>query len=146
MIDYMPFRKEHLPLIRLQPAQIDEAPCLLVQEYAARLEREVAFSGWSGSDLLAIAGFLRVNDHRAIMFSLLDERAGRHFVSIVRFGRWMIQTYFETGVKRIEAYTRPDHAEGHRFLRMLGFKCDCMLLECFNETGQDVSLYSQVRR
>lgn len=147
-IRFVPLRVEHVPLVRLQGAQQYLHDLTYNSDYARNLAQPgLSWTALDGGYVLGCGGYLPQNRGRAICWTLLSDDIGpRSFIKIHRFVKWLTdQTQRDERFRRLEATVLHDHEEGHRWMRLLGFK-HRTILECYDELGQDYDLYDRVRR
>lgn len=140
----VPFKAEHLAKLHLQPAQ-KYMSNIIDEEYAKVLEGENvhSFSLLDGGLVLACGGVAPMWHGRAIAWMIIaGEAAGFKFLNVHK----AILRFFETCyINRIEATVDCDFEQGHRWMRMLGFKMEAERMKGYRPDGGDCALYARVR-
>lgn len=116
----VPFEKWHLGILELQVAQ-QNAP--LEEGHGDMLEK--AGNAWSMIDESGIciisAGIIDMGFSRGQGWALVSKQAAPHLARITKEIRKRIDTF---NFNRIEIVVNRDFKEGHRWAKMLGFKCE----------------------
>lgn len=111
--------------------------------HAKSLEAEVSFTALGEDGVpIACAGIIEVGPGRAMVWSYLGALIGREFLLIHRAVKRFIDL---AQYRRIEATTDVEFAEGHRWLRMLGFECEAPKMKSYTIDGRDAALYAKVK-
>lgn len=133
----VPFHAEHLAGLRLQAAQAS-AP-LVTPEQAERLGH--AYTALIDGEPVACAGLYELWPGRALAWAYMGAGCGREFLALHR----TVRRHLEAATwRRVEAYVEVGFANGHRWVKALGFQFDG-LLRGFMPDGADMALYSRVR-
>ncbi len=140
-MNIVPFQAEHLLKLQLQQGQAYSEPWITA-EYARMLEGEFAFAGLVDDQVMAVAGITKLWENRAIVWSFVDHRAGPHFGAIHRAALRILEL---APYARIEADTPCEFAQGHRWLRMLGFQMEAERMRAYRPDGGDSALYARVK-
>ena len=74
--------------------------------------------------------------------SLMDQEAGAHFVALTKAAKRILGSM---PYRRLEADVACDFAQGHRWLRMLGFTMEAPRMVAYLPDGTDSALYARVR-
>lgn len=136
------FKAEHLKRLRLQIGQ-GWAEQYLTDEYAEALERDTqAFTCFVGDRIIGCCGWLEFGPHRALLWSFIDESAGRHMVALHRSVKLFLDA---APYKRIEAEVDVEFEAGHRWIKMLGFECEAPRLRAHRPDGGDSALYARIK-
>jgi RimJ/RimL family protein N-acetyltransferase len=140
-MDVVPFETVHLETIMLQPAQ-QHFFSYFNSEYAEALKLSgPAFTGIHEGCILGCAGLVKQWENRAIAWALLSSDIGNEFVRIHRaVDRFLNLTDFD----RVEAHVDADFEQGHRWIKMLGFKEEGYMKR-FNPNGGDAVLYARLK-
>ena len=141
MIEIIPARPEMADVMRVQNAQRVSGMQMTRESLAQCIAAGPAFACVDGS-ILAIGGINPVWHQRAVAWGLLSDSIGASMTPVHRAVLRGLDGLFVT--KRVEAYVALDHAEGFRWMRLLGFQQEGMM-RCFHE-GQDFALFSRIRR
>lgn len=135
------FQPEHLRRICLQPHQAILSSEIAKPEYGpALVEAGPCYSAVDGDNVLACAGFYPQWTGRAIVWALLSETAGRHFV---RIHRAVLRSFELHPFRRIETAVAAGFPEGDRWATMLGFQREG-LMRAYLPDGGDAHLYARV--
>ena len=104
-------------------------------------ERGLAWTAEHDHRILAIAGVEPQWENRATAFALIAESAGEHFKAI----HSAVSDFLNTApFRRIEATVDVGFAQGHRWIKMLGFELEGYL-RAYRPDGADMLLYARVR-
>jgi hypothetical protein len=141
MIEIQPFKKKHLHMLNLQPAQ-ERFFLYFDFEYAEVLETAgPSFSAVRGESVLASAGLIKQWDNRAIAWGLIGAELGNDFIKVHRaVDRFLNMSDFN----RIEAYVDTTFGQGHRWIKKLGFEYEGTMRQ-FNPDGSDACLYARLK-
>jgi hypothetical protein len=140
-MNVVPFKAEHLMDLQLQLAQQGIAP-FISADYAKAIEGPYAFTGMVDGRVIAVGWVAEIWSGRAMACSLIDQRAGVHFVAIHKAARRVLDS---VPWRRVEADTPCGFEQGHRWLRMLGFECEAERMRTYLPDGTDSALYARVR-
>ena len=136
----IPYQNEHLQLIHLQSAQ-SYFETIIDHAYAMQLEKHESFTVMVEGKIIACCGVVRPWTGRACAWALLAKDAGAHFVALHRAAKG----YFDLCAdRRIEALTDSDFLQGHRWLKMLGFRREGQM-QYYTPDGRHVDLYARVK-
>lgn len=91
---------------------------------------------------VCIAGLFKVWEGRSILWSLISKEAGPDMWYIIQCAKRLMDNF---GEKRIEATVDCNFKNGHRFIKILGFKCEAERMIGFEPDGRDCSLYAKVK-
>lgn len=137
----VPYEPKHMHALHVQSAQLYTlgwAPA----DHAEMLARFPAYTALDGDEVLVCAGVLEIWAGRAAAWAFLSENIGTRMTSVHR----AVRRYFELlDYRRIEAEVATDFPEGHRWVRMLGFKLECPRMRGYFPDGSDASLYVKVK-
>lgn len=138
----LPFKAEHLLGMQLQRAQDGSKP-FITEEYAKMLEGQFAFTAVTDDEeVVAVGGVTELWANRALAWTFIDSRAGKHFVALHKIVRDLLDII---PYRRVEAETSCDFEPGHRWLKMLGFQMEAERMRAFQVDGGDSSLYARVK-
>lgn len=101
-----------------------------------------AFAVVCHGETMCIAGLVKVWDGRSILWSLMSRNVGKNMWFIVKAARNLIDLF---GEKRVEATVDCDFKNGHRFMRLLGFRCEAERMVGFEPGDRDCSLYARIK-
>jgi RimJ/RimL family protein N-acetyltransferase len=137
----VPYKAEHLTMLRAQEAQAYLGQ-FMDDNYARALEQTLSWTGFADGRVIGCFGVCEIWTNRALLWSYMDQSAGRHLVSIHR----AVKRYLDVApYRRIEAEVDCEFEAGHRWLRMLGFTMECERMRCFRVDGGDSALYAKVK-
>jgi hypothetical protein len=138
----VPFKAEHLLGMQLQRSQSGSKP-FITEEYARMLEGQFAFTALDDDgEVVAVGGLAELWEQRALAWSFIDSRAGKHFVALHKLVRDFLDM---APYRRIEAETSCGFGPGHRWLKMLGFQMEAERMRAFQVDGGDSALYARVK-
>ncbi len=141
-MNVVPFKAEHLLSMQLQRSQNGLKP-FITEEYAHMLEGQFAFTAVSDDDeVVAVGGVTELWENRALAWTFIDSRAGKHFVALHKIVKDLLDI---VPYRRIEAETSCGFTPGHRWLRMLGFQLEAECMKAFQPDGGDSALYAKVK-
>lgn len=136
-----PFKAEHLDTMDLQPAQKDALSFIPAKQYKA-LEGPTAFSLFANGECVACVGAVEAWPNRAQVWTLISGKAGKHMKSITGAIKRMLTI---APWRRIEAQVDCDFAQGHRWMRMLGFSMEVERMTAYLPDGRDAAQYVRLR-
>jgi hypothetical protein len=137
----VPYKPEHLTRILLQPSQAMMQPMMNDPEYAEQLvQAGPAYSLVVGDEVVACAGLMPQWENRAVCWALVGANAGRHFAAIHKAALRMFTLH---PYRRIETAVLCGFEQGHRWMRMLGFKKEGTMAY-FSPDGGTYDLYAKV--
>jgi RimJ/RimL family protein N-acetyltransferase len=127
--------------MQLQQGQAHYAPWC-TDEYARSLENQFAFTALVGGRPVFVGGVVELWKNRGLVWSFIDRQAGQHFVAIHRA---VLRFLDMLPYRRLEAECDVDFAQGHRWLKSLGFQMEAPRMRAFRVDGGDSSLYAKVK-
>jgi hypothetical protein len=142
-MNIIPFRKDHL---------VNMMDCGLVEgitpEFIDVVFQEIERLGASYSaevdgDIVACAGLTELSPGRALAWSYLSPNLGGQMM--LRITRACNRMMNLSSFRRVEMDVLWDHAEGHRWARILGFDLECPRRRAYGPDGRDYALYSRVK-
>ena len=136
-------QSDHLYKIDLQQAQ-SYLRKHISQELAKGLEHEYAsFTAMDGDKVIACAGIIKIWEGRGLVWSYLSDDAGKYLVHIHKATKRMLDVI---EFDRLEAMVDEGFNEGHRWVKMLGFKLETPEpMRKYTPDGRSSYLYSRVR-
>ncbi len=137
----VPFQPHHLRALVLQEAQAWMQPMLQADYGASLAKAGPCFTLEGDEGVICCAGLVNMWENRAQAWALVSADAGRHFVRIYRGMKGFLDLQ---DTRRIEATVDATFAQGHRLMRMLGFKHEG-LMRAYLPDGRDCDLYARVR-
>ena len=147
MIEFVPFRAEHLACLQLQAAQTYLTPLLKDHEYAAALElKDLTWTGKINGFVVGCAGIRPQWEGRAITWALLGQIQKSAWLSVTRKVVETMDLAHQLGTKRIEANVKADFPPGRRWVELMGFELETPNgMRCFGADSSTHLLYSRVR-
>lgn len=143
MIEFAPFKAEHLRYLTPQTTQRQTHAVLISSDYAAEMEAHFALSAWDGNKCVAAAGCVPIFGHRAVAWALLSNDASSHMLAITRKVRAAIAML---PYRRIEIAVDVAFEPGHRFAKLIGMKLETPVpLKAHGALGNDEMLYAVVK-
>lgn len=137
----VPYKAEHLFKLQAQEAQQYLARHM-DDKYARDLEQTLSWTGLVGDRVIGCFGVCPMWHHRALLWSYMDQTAGKHLIAIHR----AVLRYLEvTPYRRIEAEVDCEFEQGHRWLAMLGFELEAERMRAYRVDGGDSALYAKVK-
>lgn len=136
----VPFKAQHLFLIDTQEAQAHFARYVTVEQ-AEALEKEASFACVKDGKVLGAFGVFEIWPNRYQAWSHLDKAIGKNFIVLHRAVERLLNTY----KGRVEANVDIEFTEGHRWMRMLGFKMETPRMEAFRPDGGDSAMYVRIK-
>lgn len=140
MAKRVPFEPAHAERIRLQPRQREMAGYATSGHYA-KLAAMPSFSVLDGDEVALCGGVIEMWPGRCLCWALLAESIGHRMIVCVRATRRFLA---EVAAPRYELDVEIDHAEGHRFARLLGFEVETPRLRTYYPDGSDGTMYVRV--
>lgn len=142
MVSVERFKTEHIKLIKKQNHDVIELRSFTDEQfqYAERLAH--SYTIFVNGVAVACVGVAEYWRHRGEAFAFISSDSGKHFVSIVRTMKRLID---EVDCDRIEATVIRSFKQGHRLVRLLGFELEADLMRKYGLTGLDYSLYARVK-
>lgn len=137
----VPFKKEHLDGLLVQPAQKHVQEWVKTVNYGV-LEGPSAYSVFENGECLGCGGLTEVWPGRAQIWSILSAGAGKHLTAITKITKRVLNI---SPWRRIEATVDCDFEQGHRWVRILGFTLEAERMTAYMPDGKDVALYARIR-
>lgn len=141
----VPFRAEHLEGMRVQKAQERIVP--MINDWKYRRELQSAGVAWSlinedSLEVIACAGVIDCGFGRGQAWSILSNEANKYLITITKE---ILKKMDSLSFKRLEITVADGFSQGHRWAKILGFKCDTPNgMECYVDGIKDY-LYSRIR-
>lgn len=136
----IPFRAEHLAQINLQAHQRSTLSHMTGEWLAVLAHGGTAVSAVLEGEIIASGGFVVQRPGVAFAWAALSQEAGRHFLALHRAARRLFAQ--QRSLKRIEAVSGVDFAQGCRWLELLGFTYE-KRLSADGPNGEDHFLYAR---
>jgi len=137
----VPFKAEHLAGMKVQGAQ--QALREYVTEDVMRgLEAFESYTALRGEEAVMCGGFIEHWPGRVEMWAYLSGDIGKDFIAVHK----KVQRFIRCcTANRIEAVVDCSFSQGHRWLRMLGFRLEAPRMKMYSIDGRDHALYAIVR-
>ena len=137
----VPYEPAHLLEIDLQEGQ-EYTRHNLNWRVAEQLVGPYSYTAMRDGKAVAVFGALKLWENRALIWSFLGKDAGPSLTVIHRLAKEALDAL---PFRRVEADTPCEFKQGHRWLRMLGFKLEAECMEAYLPHGGDSALYARVR-
>lgn len=139
------FQPEHMAALRahLQPKQaVHKEQCTVAFGQQLVESGCLTWTAIAGDTVLGAFGIIPVWDGRAHVWAYVTTDAARHMLAISRaIGRQLAAS----GFRRYEAEVSDDFPAAHRWIRMLGFRCETQAgMPAFFPDGSKGFLYARV--
>lgn len=143
MVNLVKFEARHLGEIREQKAMAYLSD-YWKPEHAALLERSpLAYTGIrENGKAVFCGGIVEYWDGRGEAWAVLDHDCRREFLAIHNHVRNFLNA---SPLRRIEATIDAKFSPGHRWVELLGFRCEGLLLRKYFPNGNDATLYARVK-
>jgi hypothetical protein len=136
-----PFATEHVWMIQPQPAQL-ATMAVMTPSLAETLVGQNSWTLWRDRRIVAIAGVAHAYAHCGEAWAILSDEAGKYMLAVDRLARAILQ---DAPYRRITTYVRCDFAEGHRWIKSLGFEVEAKTCRMAGPEMADYALYALVR-
>lgn len=90
---------------------------------------------------IAIGGLIIHHPGRAETWAIVDQKCRQHFLALHKLVKRVLG---RARLRRIEAIVHNDYPQGHRWVKLLGFKCEAENMRAYSVEGKDASLYAMV--
>ena len=141
MIDVVPFKAEHLAVMRLQDAQAHLSEWI-TKEQGEALEALDSYTAMHNGVPVGAAGIIPQWEGRSLAWSFLTQTGPKHFLAVHRAVKRALDA---CDVRRLEMTVDCDFPQAHRWARMLGFYMECERMTHYSPDGRDSSLYVRIR-
>ena len=136
MIEFIPFKAEHLDLI--DPTE-EGARHRMVDAGGMLEDQPFAMTAFRSGECLGCGGLSQIHEGRCVAWAVVSKYAPA--IVITR----LMRTYMKRQtVARIEAVVDADDIKCQRWISLLGFEKESGRLRKFNRDGSDVILYARV--
>lgn len=126
----------------MQPEQRAALACF-TPEYARALEHEDMMTYMAGDKPMVIAGVLKLEAHRGLLWSFIDQNAGPYMLQVVR----MTKRYFDImPYTRVEANVDYEFKAGHKLVKALGMALEAPKMLCYYPNGRSASQYVLIKK
>lgn len=142
MITLEKFEAKHFEDLRFE-SSTEEIAIHMIPERLQMIENAPHnFSCVKDGKAIACMGLSMYWPGRAECWTLLKDKLDQDLIVVTRMVRQVLDA---CPVRRIEASVLVDYAEGHRWMRLLGFVLEAGYLEAYFPDGRAASLYSKVK-
>lgn len=135
------FDPSHLWQIRAQDHQVAVVSRYLTDQYAELLSSGLAYTGFDGTRVVGCAGIVTQFAGVGTLWAVLADDSRRHFVAIHRTVERVLGM---VRLRRLEASSEVDFAQGCRWLELLGFQSEGVM-RSYGPDGKDHFRYAKVR-
>jgi len=142
MIDVVPFIAGDIERVSEQPTMAPIGEYITHEQRKKLQHNRYSYTVLSGKNVIACIGIVEHYENRGEAWAILADGCRKDFMGIHRA---VLKFLKETQVKRIEAVVMKDFKEGHRWARLLGFELEAETLRCYDQLGNDYSLYARVK-
>jgi hypothetical protein len=143
MTKIVKLKAEHLDELLKRPG-MEILAQYVSHDQAKELEKsEHAFSAINEEDkVVACAGIVQVWQGRGKAWAIIDRKSKQDFLSVHRAVKRFLSV---APHRRLEADVDCEYAEGHRWMKLLGFSMEAQEMKKFRPDGGSCSLYAKVR-
>ena len=139
-MNVVPFKREHLREMLVQESQLHHLQ-YLTDQILTEMERSFSFTAMRDNEVYMCGGVFALSEWRGHSWSYISEKAGKYFIQLARITNRCLEM---SGFKRIEADVDEDFVQGHRFVKLLGFKLEALSRVGFHSDGRSCSLYARI--
>lgn len=136
----VPFEPEHLTTLKLQDMQAWMSDKLTVEYGAALKKGGPAYTGLHDGKVVCCAGSANIWPQRDMVWALLSEDSGPHFITIMRAMKRFLDAHSS---RRVEAAVVIGFKQGRRMMTLLGFQWEGRMI-AFLPNGADCDLYARI--
>ena len=144
-----PLRPEHFELIdpqENQPMSLENIKIL--KESGETLDHlmEYGSTGFYGDQILGCSGVIKVWPKRAYAWAILDKSsAGSNMIWVHDWVSSFLDSHQPDPFTRVEMSVLQSFRQAHRWAKMLGFISEG-IMRCYDQYGQDYSMYARIRK
>jgi hypothetical protein len=136
----VPFKAEHIAMIRLQEEQMYLSGWV-TQEQADALEHSIAYTALDDGVPVACAGLVEHWEGRASVWAFLAAMGPNRFIAVHRACMAFLDVCY---TRRVEMSVDCNFKEAHRWAKMLGFTMEAERMEAYSPDGRSCALYARV--
>jgi len=140
MFEIIPFRAEHLAVIKLQDMQAHLSNWVTLEQ-GKGLEEFPSYTAIEDGKPMGCAGVLNMWHGRAMAWAFISKTNPRTFVKAHRAVQRFLDGCY---VQRLEMTVDCDFPEAHRWAKMLGFEMECERMKHYSPDGRDCALYARI--
>jgi hypothetical protein len=141
VLKVIPFEAPHVELLDEQEQSRHLTGHISAAEVRA-LKNEYAYTGVADGQVMVCAGVMPMWEGRGQAWCYLSRDSGRHLVAITRAVRRFLDI---APFVRLEMTVDCSFDAGHRWARMLGFKCEAERMVAYGPDDRDYALYARVK-
>jgi hypothetical protein len=135
------YNKNHLQELRHEKS-VAHVVSYFGEALAETIENaKYSFTGIHDNKVLFCAGVTEYWPGRGEAWAFLDSNSRQHFMAIHNATKRFLEV---CPIRRVEAAVDIDFKEGHRWVKLLGFKLEAERLKAYRLDGGDSSLYARV--
>lgn len=136
------YQPEHLIELLKHPSQAITARYVGEKDAQALSTFEHCYTVFKGEKIVACIGLVKYWEGRYEAWAFLLPG----FRDVFLFIHNGVKKFLKNGkFRRIEATAESRFPNGHKWVNLLGFKCECARLEKYGPTGSDYTLYTYIR-
>ena len=140
MFEIVPFKAEHLAVIKLQDMQAYLSDWVTFEQGKA-LEATPGYTAFVDEEPIGAAGVVSMWPNRAMAWAFLAETTPQNFLRAHRTIKRFLDGCY---IQRIEMTVDCDFPDAHRWAKMLGFKMECERMKHYSPDGRDCALYARI--
>ena len=141
MFEIVPFKAEHLGVIKLQNMQAHLTEWGTMEE-GRGLETHPSYTAMIDGKAIGAAGIIHMWQGRAQAWAFLTNIGPRHFLKAHNSVKQFLNACY---VQRIEMTCDTDFPAAHRWAKSLGFHMEAERMKHYSPDGRDCSLYVRIR-
>ena len=142
MIEIVKFKAEHIQMLREQDATA-YLTAYITPEHEKQLETCThAYTGIVNGRVVTCAGVIEYWHDRGEAWAIMDRTFGQDFLPIHRAVKRFLDL---VPYRRIEAVVDYEFVNGHRWVKMLGFRVEAERMKAYLPRGRDATLYARIR-
>lgn len=141
MITVERLKAEHFDELVEQKATSHLRAFVTKEHVEAMVESPHSYTAKSDGQVLACGGVKEYWPGRGEAWVVLSGSAGKELVAIHKATEALLAS---CGIKRIEATVDRNFQQGHRWVKLLGFKLEANRMVAYFPNGNDGSLYARV--
>lgn len=141
MLNIVPFRAEHLGVIKLQNMQAHLSEWVTLEE-GRGLESHPSYTALLDGKPIGAAGLVHMWEGRAQAWAFLTNIGPKHFLKAHNSVKQFLDACY---VKRVEMTCDTEFPAAHRWARALGFHMEIECMKHYSPDGRNSSLYVRIR-
>lgn len=141
-MEVVPLLPVHFEGFEIQDMQIGIEK-IIDDDYKTLLCFGESYAGAINGKVVAMAGVVQLTESRWQAWALLGKDAKDHMIGVTKAIMKFLKDF---DVPRLETPVRADFPEGHRWAKMLGFKCETPNgMKNYDDEGNTYKLYARVK-